>query len=297
MVKNCWVPSWTYRCGWRYLMGAAIIFPCWFLQSIKHRYFQQLNKGCLACKEPGVLQSFVNVILSPIERAVNVILIETLTMRLFTIASLARFIRSLLSWETDFETGRKQRRNKQIVFAEKFSSSSWCIPIQQKFLKSDAFCKSLPTTVSYWWMPFFPRWKRIKFQKTSKGQWWLAKNIINRGTFPLLLMDHKGTGTEELEYTKMKAPRTESPQIKPLLNAGNWINRHAPHKHKKSPWNWWATVFEITVVSSDNEWANPAYWWCSSRDQPDRKTFTTYKEDSQTNLINRNAGICTCKSW
>lgn len=53
--------------------------------------------------------------------------------------------------------------------------------------------------------------------------------------------------------------------------------------------------FEITVVSSDNEWANQRIDDAVAEISRIERLFTTYKEDSQTNLINRNAGIAPVK--
>lgn len=49
--------------------------------------------------------------------------------------------------------------------------------------------------------------------------------------------------------------------------------------------------FEISVVSNDEAWANIRIQAAIAEIQRIEKLLTTYKEDSETNLINRNAGI------
>src|SRR5690242_7012741 len=49
--------------------------------------------------------------------------------------------------------------------------------------------------------------------------------------------------------------------------------------------------FEISVVSEDAQWAEKRIDDAAAEIQRIEKLFTTFQESSQTNLINRNAGI------
>jgi FAD:protein FMN transferase len=53
--------------------------------------------------------------------------------------------------------------------------------------------------------------------------------------------------------------------------------------------------FEITVVSDNEEWANERIEDAVTEIRRIEKLFTTFSDDSQTNLINRNAGIVPVK--
>src|SRR5689334_504872 len=49
--------------------------------------------------------------------------------------------------------------------------------------------------------------------------------------------------------------------------------------------------FEITVVSDNEDWANERIEEAVSEIRRIEKLLTTFSEDSQTSLVNRNAGI------
>src|SRR5919199_1224846 len=49
--------------------------------------------------------------------------------------------------------------------------------------------------------------------------------------------------------------------------------------------------FEISVVSDDEVWANEKIDMAVEEIRRIEKILTTFKDDSETNLINRNAGI------
>jgi thiamine biosynthesis lipoprotein len=53
--------------------------------------------------------------------------------------------------------------------------------------------------------------------------------------------------------------------------------------------------FEITVVADDSTWANECIADAVKEIRRIEKLFTTFDESSQTNLINRNAGIAPVK--
>lgn len=152
-------------------------------------------------------------------------MVETLTMRLFTIAGLALLFTISIGWETDFEKAREKAKKEHKLVLLKFSGSDWCIPcirMQKEIFESDAFVKFADSSLVLV-NADFPRLKKNKLSKDQqKNNDKLAEKYNRQGTFPLtLLMDNKGQVLKSWEsYTKM-TPEQFISQIKPLLNAAN----------------------------------------------------------------------------
>ena len=78
-----------------------------------------------------------------------------------------------------------------------------------------------------------------------------------------------------------------------MLNS-NAVSEAKPKSFKKVE-KLMGNRFEITVVAENENWANEKIELAIAEIRRIEKVFTTFDENSQTNLINKNAGICSVK--
>ena len=167
-----------------------------------------------------------------------------------------------------------------------FSGSDWCLPCKrlEKNILGDTIFKNFAQQQLVTFVADFPQKKKLSAsQKVSNEK--LADEFNPKGIFPLLLLIKPNrTIVASLEYENYSA-RDFVKQVNKILASGNML------KEQTAKTKLMGSAFEFIVTATSNQAGDILLQDCIREVSRLEQMLTEFSEDSDTSLINRNAGI------
>jgi thiamine biosynthesis lipoprotein len=183
--------------------------------------------------------------------------------------------------EDVFHTANQLQRPILLVF----SGSDWCLPCQwlEKRIFSDSSFRDFAEKNLVILKADFPQKKKLSAEQTIINEK-LAEEFNPEGIFPrLLLLSPAKSILSLLEFTNY-TPEKFINQIKTLLDTG------IPLSEYKAKAKLMGSAFEFIVTAAHPSEADEWLADCIAEVQRIEKRLTEFSEDSETALINKNAG-------
>jgi len=166
-----------------------------------------------------------------------------------------------------------------------FSGSDWCLPCQwlEKNIFSDTGFKNFAKDNLVVLKVDFPQKHKLSQERRTCNEQ-LAEEFNPEGTFPLLLLVTPKRTVLTLLYYKNYSPEEFMNQVKETLqSSGLW-------KEYKATAKLMGSAFEFVITADNDKNGAQLLQDCISEVQRMEKILTEFSEDSETSLINRNAG-------
>src|SRR5882724_5285748 len=168
-----------------------------------------------------------------------------------------------------------------------FSGSDWCLPCKriEKNILTDTVFKKYAQKELITFIADFPQKKKLSVsQKESNEK--LADEFNPKGIFPLLLLVKPNrTIVASLEYENYSSGDFVK-QINKILVSENMLHEQTAQAKLMG------SAFEFIIGTADRHAGNVLLQNCIEEVKRLEKILTEFSENSDTALINRNAGIC-----
>ena len=187
----------------------------------------------------------------------------------------------LTSQQDPFENAKELHRPLLLIF----SGSDWCLPCQwlEKKILTDSTFKEFAKKQLILFKADFPQKKKLP-PETAKRNEVLAEEFNPEGVFPfLLLLSPERTILTLLEFENY-SPENFIDQIKEALQSKYMLKEFAAKARLMG------SAFELIVTANQPKTGKQLLQDCITEVQRIEKLLTEFNEESETSLINRNAG-------
>ena len=186
------------------------------------------------------------------------------------------------SSEEAFSVARQKNHCLLLIF----SGSDWCIPCKriEKNILSDTLFREFAQQQLVTFIADFPQKKKLPADQKTDNET-LAEEFNPKGSFPLLLLlKPDRTIVASLEYENYSASSFVG-EVRNILSSVNMLHEHSVKTKLMG------SAFEFIVCANDPWSGDELLQACIDETTRLEKLLTEFSDNSETALINKNAGI------
>ena len=200
------------------------------------------------------------------------------------------------NWHIDYDEAIDAAKNKGLPVLMNFSGSDWCLPcmrLSQTIFQTDRFRAFSKDSLVLLNLDFPRRKKNMPAKEEMAKRDKLAERYNNRGVFPaVIIIDHKGDVLGKTGFVTLSVDEYIK-YIKKIIK-GFYLTRSLLKKDLKLSKKikiLMGSKFEIAAIHTNEEFALGVIDSVEKEIIRIEALISSWKDNSQTSLINANAGI------